>query len=262
MLIDAHSHLDLYEDELESVLEEIQEDGIFTVSNSTDPQSYRRNSDIAETCELVMATFGIHPWRAPQFVERLEEFRPQIDHSLMLGEIGLDHYWASDPALHPAQNAVLEYFLAAASQQDKSVNLHTKGAEREVLELLDRYGVHRAIVHWYSGPMDVLREMIDRGLYFTIGVEITSSPGIQAIAQEIPLPQLLTETDNPGGQQWLAGSLGRPPLVRDVVARLAELRGMTGDEMRRAIHANFAALVNGDPWLSPNYGRLFRAPAS
>jgi TatD DNase family protein len=261
MLIDAHSHLDLYEDDLESALEEIREEGIFTVTNSTDPHSYRRNSEIAESAETVVATFGIHPWRAPQYIDRLDEFRPQIDHSLMLGEIGLDHYWATDTALYPAQRAVLEFFLAAARDQDKAVNLHTKGAEKEVLDLLDEYGVRRAIIHWYSGPLDVLEEMIDRGLYFTIGVEIASSTTVQEIARRVPAHLVLTETDNPGGQLWLTGAPGRPALIKDVVNKLAEVRGTSAEAMQETVHANFGNLVLSDPWLAPNHGRLFRAPS-
>ncbi len=66
MLIDAHAHLDHYGDELESVLMEITQHEIFTISNSMDPSSYRRNLEIAEKCRLVLPTFGIHPRRAPE----------------------------------------------------------------------------------------------------------------------------------------------------------------------------------------------------
>ena len=72
MLIDAHSHLDGYA-ELEPVLAEIREQRIFTISTAVDPASYERNLEIAARCDLVLPTFGIHPWAAPRYVDRLED---------------------------------------------------------------------------------------------------------------------------------------------------------------------------------------------
>ncbi len=172
MLIDAHAHLDHYGDELESVLMEITQHGIFTISNSMDPSSYRRNLEIAEQCRLVLPTFGIHPRRAPEYADRLKELRAAAEQSPILGEIGLDHYWVEDRSQYQAQQKVLEFFLKVAKEQNKIVNLHTKGAERNILEMLVHHDIQRAIVHWYSGPLEILRAMVDRGCTFTVGVEL------------------------------------------------------------------------------------------
>ena len=112
---------------------------------------------------------------------------------------------------------VLEYFFAAAREQKKIVNLHTKGGERQILDLLERYDVTRPIIHWYSGPMDILRALVQFGAYFTVGVEVLYSETIQAIAREIPDHLLLTETDNPGGIKWLKGVVGMPSEIKKVI---------------------------------------------
>src|SRR3990167_49928 len=127
MLIDAHAHLDHYGDGLESALGEIKQRHIFTIGNSMDLPSYRRNLEIAEMCDLVLPTFGIHPKRAPQYAGRLRDLSNAVVQSPMIGEIGLDFYWVEDSSQYPAQKKVLEYFLAAAREQKKIVNLHTKG---------------------------------------------------------------------------------------------------------------------------------------
>jgi TatD DNase family protein len=175
----------------------------------------------------------------------------------MIGEIGLDYHWVRDASQYPAQARVFEFLLAAAGQQGKTVNLHTKGAEKEILNLLRRYGVQRAIIHWYSGPRDVLQAMVGDGFYFTIGVEVLRSPDIQAIARDLPSELLLTETDNPGGQMWLTGSLGMPRHVRDVIEKLAELRQATAEDIIETVQDNFVRLVLDDPWLSASCGRVF-----
>ena len=154
-------------------------------------------------CELVLPTFGVHPWVAAEYADRLEDLHTAIEQSPMLGEIGLDYFLVRDPSQYPAQRKVLEFFLASAAQHDKIVSLHTKGAEKDVIGLLTRYNVRRVIVHWYSGPLDVFRELVAMGMYFTIGVEVLYSEHIRTIAREVPLDRLLTETDNPGGPKGL-----------------------------------------------------------
>ena len=190
MLIDAHSHVDRYdlvdEGALERAIAEISQTGILTISNSMDLASYRRNLEIGKTCGLVVPTFGVHPWNAPEYAGRLEDLAEATEHSPMIGEIGLDHHFVTDTSACPAQRNVLEFFLSAASDQEKIVSLHTKGAEEEVLGLLDRYEIPRVIVHWYSGPLDVFRELVARGVYLTVGIEVLHSEYIQALAREIP----------------------------------------------------------------------------
>ena len=129
MLIDAHAHLDRYdlidEHALESALADITEHGIFTISNSMDLPSYSRNLEISERCDLVLPTFGVHPWNASEYADRLEDLRETIEHSPMIGEIGLDHYFVGDTSAYPAQRKVFEFFLDASKDQDKMYFLPT-----------------------------------------------------------------------------------------------------------------------------------------
>jgi TatD DNase family protein len=249
MWIDAHAHLDHYSAALPAALDEIARLRILTFSVSMDEESYQQARAIAARSPYVLACFGVHPWEAPRFADNLSALDPLIDSSPMLGEIGLDTVWVEDPTTYPAQRRVFEYFLAAAREQDKIVNLHTKGAERDVLDLLRRYDIRRAIVHWYSGPLDALDGLIAWGAYFTVGVEVLRSETIRTIARRIPAEQLLTETDNPGGWEWLSGEAGMPHLVIDVVRALAALRDTDQETLAAQVRANLARLIGDDPRL-------------
>jgi TatD DNase family protein len=261
MLIDAHAHIDRYDlvgpEALPSALGEIWRHRIFTISNSMDLPSYQRNLEIAADCEFILPIFGVHPWNAPDYAGRLDDLVPAIEQSPMLGEIGLDHHFVEDGTQYPAQRAVLEFFLAAARDQGKIVNLHTKGAEEEVLRLLDGYGVDRAIVHWYSGPLDVFHDLVARGLYFTLGIEVRHSDHLRAIARQVPSGQLLTETDNPGGPRGFIGRPGTPGLIEDVVRALAAVRGVSPEAIVETVQANLWTLIEHDPSLARPYARLW-----
>jgi len=249
MLIDAHVHLDKYGDLLDEALRQIERERIFTVATAMDVPSYLELQKIGERSELVLPTFGIHPRRAADYVDRLPEISRYIEASPAIGEIGLDFHWVKDRSTYPAQRKVLEYFLAAAREQRKFVNLHTKGGEKEILDLLEKYDIQRAIIHWYSGPMDILRAMIQFGCCFTIGIEVHYSNHIKAIAKAVPGHLLLTETDNPGGLKWLQGEAGMPAAITNVIAALAQLRQSTPERIVELVRQNFVRLAAADPWL-------------
>lgn len=257
MLIDAHVHLDRYEDSLDRALQEIARHGIFTISNSMDLPSYQRNLEIAEARDLVLAIFGVHPWNAPEYVDRLGELDEITRQSPILGEIGLDFHFVDDSSRYPAQQRVFEYFLSAAREQRKIVNVHTKGAEREVLHRLREYDIERAIIHWYSGPLELFHDFLDFGVCFTVGMEVLHSDHIKTIARELPSERILTETDNPGGLKWLTGTSGMPHHLRDVVRTLAEVRRTSSEAIVQTVSSNFERLIRDDPWLVGVHERLF-----
>ena len=251
MLIDAHVHLDKYGDLLDQALSEIDEQRIFTIATAMDVPSYLELQKIAERSALVLPTFGIHPRRAAEYAQRLPELSRYIEMSPAIGEIGLDFHWVKDAGTYPAQRKVLEYFIAAAGEQNKFVNLHTKAGEKEILDLLEKYGVRRAIIHWYSGPVDVLKAMIDFGCYFTVGVELFYSDYIKQIARAVPDHLLLTETDNPGALKWLKkdDDLGMPSAITSVINTLATVRGASPAIIEALVEENFTRLVGDDPGL-------------
>jgi len=253
MLIDAHAHLDKYGDLTDRALEETEGYRIFTVSNSMDPQSYKTAREIGEKNRYVLPTFGIHPWEAHKYANDLTALDEYIDQSPMLGELGLDYYFVKDSSLFPSQKKVLEYFLDKAAEHNKIVNLHTKGAERDILTLLESYNIKRAIIHWYSGPLNVLKSYLDKGYYCTVGVELLFTEHIRAIARNIPDEQLLTETDNPGGYEWLAGTPGMPGVLQEVVIELARIRKIEYEECEILIQRNFERLIEGDKAIKEFY---------
>lgn len=263
MLIDAHAHLDRYGVLLDAALTQIEQARIFTVATAMDIASHRALLDIGKRSPWILPTFGIHPRRAADYADDLASLCAHIDASPAIGEIGLDFHWVRDPSTYPKQRRVFEFFLAAAAEQNKFVNLHTKGGEAEVLALLEKHAVKRAIVHWYSGPMDVLQAMIDHGCRFTIGVEVQFSEHIRRIAAAVPDHLLLTETDNPGALPWLKKNdeVGMPVAIRDVVAALADIRRSTPAAIEALVAANFSRLLADDPWLSAVRGFVDRERA-
>jgi TatD DNase family protein len=106
--------------------------------------------------------------------------------------------------------------------------------------------------------LDIFRELVARGVYFTIGIEVLYSKHIQNIAAEIPFGQFLTETDNPGGPEEFIGKAGTPVLVKEVVRGIAEARKTTSEVIVQSVQANFVNLIRDDPWLANKYSKVLK----
>ncbi len=147
------------------------------------------------------------------------------------------------------------YAPVVGFQVDKIVLLDPnflQAGEKEILNLLEKHDLKRAIIHWYSGPMDILRAMIEFRCYFTIGVEVLYSDYIKEITKTVPDHLLLTETDNPGALRWLKKNdeVGMPTAIKTVVEGVAELRRSTSEEIDKSlVQTNFLRLIADDPWL-------------
>jgi TatD DNase family protein len=248
MYVDAHAHLDKYEAEMPDIIREIEQHEIFTVSVSMNADAYAKSKAVDEQSDWVISIFGVHPWDAPAFCTRLETLQALIDDSPMLGEIGLDYHFVTEPEKHALQREVFRYFVEQGVAQNKVLNIHSKGAESDVDRILGELSAERAVIHWYSGPIEQLRSLADKRFYFTVGVEVLFNPQIQEIAEAIPGDLLLTETDNPGGYRWLTGNLGRPSIIRSVVQKLAELRGWSVEKAKEVVQQNFLRMAGDDEW--------------
>jgi TatD DNase family protein len=260
VLIDAHAHLDGYIEmgaaALDAALAETGLHGIFTISNSMDEASYARNLEIAARSSWVLPVFGIHPWHAHRYTGRTAELSGLMVQSPIYGEIGLDHFFVKDKARYSAQKEIFEFFLGVAREQDKIVIVHTKGAEEEALESLERYALARVVIHWYSGPLGAFRKMIERGFYFTVGGEVMRSEKLRAIAREIPANRLLTETDNPGGPQSYLRRPGTPAILLDIVRSLAAVRKTTPEDLVLTVRSNLENLFGDDARLAGFLDRI------
>ena len=243
MLVDAHAHLHLYSPpELPAVLGELDALGAHTMAVSVDPDSYRATRALAGGREAIVPAFGVHPEEAPRFVDRLH-LLTEASAAPAIGEVGLDRRWVTAPDAHRAQRVVFDHLLAVAAEGDKVVNLHTAGAEHDVAAALATHGNRRAIVHWYSGPFDAFERLVELGCYFTFGPQTFLSGHIAELARRTPSDRLLTETDNPGGPEWLGLGRGRPGLLPRIVAELARLLSVEEDALTAQIYGNYRRVL-------------------
>jgi len=250
MLIDAHAHIDRYADNLTEALHQINHHQILTVAVSMDIPSYLKTMEIAGSCRYILPAFGIHPWNAESYKNNLDQLDKYLAETPLIGEAGLDFFWEEDKTLYPGQIIVFEYQCQWAQRLSKPLNLHTRGAECDVLKTLERFHLCGSLVHWYSGPLDLIDSYLSLGCYFTIGVEVLTSKINREIAEIMPADRILLETDNPDGYQWLHKQQGMPELLLEVLHCVAGIKGFDAVAFEQQMTQNwqhFTKNINSVP---------------
>lgn len=242
MLVDAHAHIDWYTDALPAALAQIERHRIVTMAVAMDVPAYLKTREIANSCRYIIPTFGVHPWEAPRYANRLHELDAYLQETPVIGEAGLDFRYVKDATLYPAQRRVFEYQCVWAQRLAKPMNLHTRGAENEVLELLRHYRIVSPIIHWYGGPLNLIEAYLAEGCYFTVGVDVLNPRIERSIVEVLPLERILLETDNPDGYRWLTKELGMPDLLLTILEKVAALKGLGVDELEERLWQNWLEL--------------------
>ena len=243
MYIDAHTHLDFYNENIDKAIEEINKNKILTLANSMDVESYKINKSYLEKSEYIKVLFGIHPWSAANYKDDLKLLIPYIDESELIGEIGLDYLWVEDKSTFKRQREVFYFILDESIKRNKFVTLHTKDAEEEIYEALKSRNYNRAIIHWYSGNIKTLEKFIDLGCYFTISGDIGYSNLTEKILEKIPLNKLLLETDGPTALEWINGVYGYPDEIKRVYKMVSNYKKIDLEELKAIIKSNYYNII-------------------
>jgi TatD DNase family protein len=263
MFIDTHFHTNVYEryeNALDQALQLMAENKILVVSNSCDLDEYEATLKIAKRSEFVLPCFGIHPQSAPDYVDKLGLLSDYLDQALMFGEIGLDHIHVKDQSQYPIQEGILERFFQAGEHQSKIVILHLDGAEYRGLEIIQTFSLNKVIIHGYSGSLETLRKMLDLGFYFSVGgnaimdrfkpvIPLDDWNRVQQIVKQVSDDLLLVETDGPcrfAPDVSPDAPRSMPTYIKNTVAKVANIRETSVDELIHQVTDNFMKLIKDD----------------
>ena len=165
------------------------------------------------------------------------------DKIVAIGEIGLDyHYEDFDKEL---QQQFFEKQLSLAQKLDMPVIIHDRDAHGDCFETVIKYRSVRGVFHSFSGSAEMAAELVKRGWYISFSGVLTFKNARRAVeaAQLVPIERILLETDAP----YLAphphrGKINHSGLMRLTAQRLAEIKGMSVDDVIRKTRDNTKAL--------------------
>lgn len=252
MLTDSHCHItcdDLYENaqELISNAKKAGVDQMLVISTSL--EEYQRAEKLREQYpDLIKTAFGFYPGDAQKITEQdLQDLERVCASGKLdvLGEIGLDYYW--DISFKEQQKELLITQLKMAEKYDLPVSIHMREASRDTLDLLHTYAKTPVILHCFSGSLPIMEEALKMGAWISFAGPITYKNNKQGPvnAAACPMDRILSETDSP----YLSpvpyrGKKNQPAYVKSTVEKIAEIKGVSIEELEDAISDNYRRIFS------------------
>jgi TatD DNase family protein len=269
LLVDSHAHLDSsrYDGDRDALLARSWEAGVRTVLSigiGEGPETMHRALEISREyagrpeVPRILASAGIHPHEAQLADEaayqKLDSLlgEPEV---VAAGEIGLDYFYDHSP--RDTQQAVFARQMEIAAGRKQPIIIHCRPSDGstnawdDTLRMIEEKWTSTGlggILHCFTGEWDHARRALDGGFMISFAGNITfpKAQPIRDTAGQVPLDRMLVETDAP----FLApvpnrGKRNEPAWVREVAVKLAELRGVTTEEIASRTTENFHRFLAG-----------------
>jgi len=275
---DAHTHVQFsgYNADRDAVIRRALDADVRMINVGTQKDTSRAAVDLAhEYPGELYAAIGLHPIHtgksyhdadelgggeaAKAFTSRGEVFDMDYYRALArdpatvaIGECGLDYFHFNDDEPREAQiekqKAAFLAQIDLSKEVEKPLMIHCRNAFEDLIEFLKPHAeeLTPGVIHFFTGTPDDAQRLMDMGFSFTFGGAITFPPR-KGMAQGqydeaiklIPIENILSETDAPYvAPMAFRGKRNEPAYVVEAVARLAELKGVTPDEMKAQIWEN------------------------
>jgi len=253
MIVDSHCHINCLkgaEDPtvIQNYLADARNENVNRfLCVSIDWETYPQVLEIAENHDDVYASIGVHPnheeGHEPSVDDLLEKAKhPKI---IAIGETGLDYFRSTGDVEWQRQR--FRTHIEAAKQCQKPLIIHTREAREDTIKILQQENARDAagVMHCFTETWEMAKAAMDMGFYISFSGIVTfkSATELQAVAQKVPMDRMLVETDSP----YLApvpfrGKQNQPAYVKHVVDFIAELRGVSAEEIAEQTTANFNQL--------------------
>jgi TatD DNase family protein len=253
--IDVHAHLDMLEDSPEETLRKAKEAGVRRlVTIGTEPSDHGFVLEVSRKYyPEIYCTLGVHPHQGIQWKEEVGQFieahlsEKQV---IAVGEIGLDYHYNQSPVDN--QREAFRRQLDIAKRHKMPVQIHTRDADKDTAEILEEFrGEVGGLIHCFTSSETLARQVLDLGynISFSGVVTFKNAQPLRDIVKFVPLDRMHVETDSPFlAPVPLRGKKNTPAYVVNTAAVVAELKGITLEELSEATNKNARQLFPKIIW--------------
>jgi TatD DNase family protein len=230
-LIDTHTHLEDIKDLRGAIKRAVDVGVIAIIAVGSDYDSncwILSESQKYQTESLrIYPALGLHPWsfNTTNIDETINFIKKNISKAVALGEAGLD-YWLidarKDEDVKRLQREVFWRILEIASKNNKPVSIHGRGAWMDCVNMVIEAGIKKAVFHWFSGPSEALKKIIDHGCYISATPAAAYSKEHRKAILKTPLENIVLETDSP---VVYAEETAEPAHIIKALRAVAKLKG-------------------------------------
>ena len=254
MLVDSHCHIPMLGKEMDvnEVIANAKALGVeHMLCVSVDLETYPEILSLAEEHERIYASVGVHPNTTMQD-EVSQETLVKLaanEHVIAIGETGLD-YFRSEGDLEWQRDRFRTHIKAAKSV-NKPLIIHTRNVGEDITRILDEEGADEVggVMHCFVEDWETAQKAMDMNFYISFSGIVTfkNAKEVQEVAKQVPLERMLVETDSPYLTPMpYRGKPNQPGYTRYVAEFIAELKGISFEQVAEQTTANFFNLFNID----------------
>ncbi|MFZ8800701.1 MAG: TatD family hydrolase [Candidatus Nanopusillus sp.] len=248
MIVDDHAHLFLYKDVDEKIKENIERNVKYIIENSIDVDSMNIVIEESKKYGIIYYALGLYPEEIVNMndndIEKILEFIEENKDKkfLAIGEVGLDFSNVDEDKIKK-QKIYFEKFLELADRLKKPVIIHSRKAEKEVLEILTSYN-NKRVLHSFWKP-SLVDKAIEINCYLSIPTIVYRDYGFQKIVENVPLEFILTETDSPYLDPIEKGKIvNNSWKIVYSLEKISEIKDIDKKELEEIIFNNFIKVYN------------------
>ena len=253
--IDIHSHLQFpqFDKDREEVLACMKKNGVGAIVVGTDWSSSKKAVELAEAHENLWASVGLHPNDNTKEIFNFDAYKKLAENKkvIAIGECGLDYFRCKKGQGEKERQEVLfKSHIRLAVQTNLPLMLHIRDAYCDAIEILkESKKIHgdklRGNVHFFAGNQNIARSFFKLGFSISFTGVITFAKDYDDAIKSAPIDMLMAETDAP----YVAplphrGKRCEPIYVREVVRKIAEIRGEEAEKVRTRFIDNFKSQFN------------------
>ena len=185
----------------------------------------------------VLKGVGMHPWYIDE--KSLKKVISLIEKADFIGEVGIDFKYSNVSRVK--QIKIFLEFVKESKEKEKTLNVHAYAAWNEAFRLLIRNDTKRAILHWYNGPIELIKDIEGAGYFITTNPSFVFKEKHRNVLEKAPLDIILTESD--GGYVYMNRML-EPTDIKKVFKEICRIKGVEIKDMLKIIERNFQKAFN------------------
>ncbi len=252
MYIDSHCHINFPElnEKIDQVLCNMKDNNIsHALCVSVTLDKIDEILGLAKKYSNIYASVGVHPdyenIQEPD-IETLYSYSKEKK-VVAIGETGLDYFRLKGDLTW--QRDRFRTHIRAAIKSKLPLIIHTRNAQEDTIKIMKEEGAKSAtaVMHCFTESYEMAKQAIDLGFFISFSGIITfkNAESLRETVKKVPIENILIETDSP----YLApvpnrGKLNEPSNVRYVAEKIAELKGISIEEVAEITTNNFFKLFN------------------
>lgn len=254
MYIDTHAHLNFpeFRDDYPAVIQRAKDAQVSAIINiALDEEAICFALDFANSHpNYIYTAAGVHPHDALLLDITLEARLKRLaleKQIIAIGETGLDYFYKLAP--EEIQRTAFQKQLLLAQEVGLPAIIHSRDATKDTIAILlqENHGNLKGVLHCFNGDKELMKIALKLGLMFSFTGNITfpKAEVIRQAAKEIPLENIMLETDCPFmAPQVFRGKRNEPAFVVKVADKIAEIKGISVEEVARQTTQNARQFFN------------------